>query len=232
MIRTMIRSSGVLKGWVTQKGFIAQSCHPRFRMLSSKSVVSDLASALANEIAGEENNDDIDQEFVDLQKQILANFSVKEEPGNSKVTLFRSTKAEKLTIQFNVQDVEEDDGELEDMDLENEADLDQEPSPALKFEATLSKGEEKLIFYCVAAKYLRVENIQILPPGKEATDVDLYNGPIFDDLDEELRNALKDYLAERKVDDDLSYFILNFARRKEQKEYLNWLNQTLSFVEK
>ena len=69
--------------------------------------------------------------------------------------------------------------------------------------------------------------------GAAAADVDgaLYGGPAFDHLDETLQNAFLDYLEDRHVDDDLSFFVLAYARHKEQQEYVNWLHKVLEFAD-
>ena len=59
----------------------------------------------------------------------------------------------------------------------------------------------------------------------------LYGGPAFDHLDETLQNAFLDYLEDRHVDDDLSFFVLAYARHKEQQEYVNWLHKVLEFAD-
>ena len=84
---------------------------------------------------------------------------------------------------------------------------------------------------CTASDVLMINSVEILPNGKEKTDA-LYGGPVFDQLEEGVQKSFYEYLAERKIDDDLSYFVLSYSRDKEQREYVHWLKSVLSFVEK
>eukprot|EP01032_Pedospumella_encystans_P000609 gene609-702_t len=58
----------------------------------------------------------------------------------------------------------------------------------------------------------------------------LYTGPNFEDLEESVQAAFYEYLTERNIDDDLSFFILAHSREKEQKEYINWLEKMQDFT--
>lgn len=52
----------------------------------------------------------------------------------------------------------------------------------------------------------------------------LYTGPPFGNLDEELQVLLERYLEERGVNTALALWIPEYIDFKEQKEYLNWLS--------
>ncbi len=52
------------------------------------------------------------------------------------------------------------------------------------------------------------------------------------ELDEGLKQSFVEYLEELHVNDDLSYFILAYAKEKEQREYLGWLNGLAEFYGK
>ena len=100
------------------------------------------------------------------------------------------------------------------------------------FKVTVTKKSgEKVIFICYAGKGIEIQNLINVPAGKSADDEESYSGPAFDTLDDSLQEAIFDYLDDRKVDEDLSYFVLNYARHKEEKEYKNWLKQMIKFVE-
>lgn len=45
-----------------------------------------------------------------------------------------------------------------------------------------------------------------------------------------MQEAMKEYLRERNVGDDMAAFICMYADHKEQSEYLNWLEEVESFI--
>ena len=60
---------------------------------------------------------------------------------------------------------------------------------------------------------------------------DLYVGPPFGNLDEDLQVLLERYLDERGINGTLAVFVPDYIDVKEQKEYLQWLENVKSFVE-
>ncbi|KAL2045779.1 hypothetical protein N7G274_002210 [Stereocaulon virgatum] len=59
----------------------------------------------------------------------------------------------------------------------------------------------------------------------------LYEGPPFGNLDEDLQVLLERYLDERGVNTALALWIPEYIDFKEQREYLNWLSNVKSFVD-
>jgi len=60
---------------------------------------------------------------------------------------------------------------------------------------------------------------------------ELYVGPPFGNLDEDLQILLERYLDERGINTALALFVPDYIDMKEQKEYLRWLSNVKSFVE-
>jgi complement component 1 Q subcomponent-binding protein, mitochondrial len=60
---------------------------------------------------------------------------------------------------------------------------------------------------------------------------DLYSGPPFANLDENLQLLLERYLDERGINTALAIFVPDYIDMKEQKEYLRWLSNVKDFVE-
>nr|CAD1817161.1 unnamed protein product [Ananas comosus var. bracteatus] len=50
-----------------------------------------------------------------------------------------------------------------------------------------------------------------------------YKGPAFSSLDPQLQEALKQYLASRGINTELTNFLLQHLQRKEHAQYVNWL---------
>jgi complement component 1 Q subcomponent-binding protein len=60
---------------------------------------------------------------------------------------------------------------------------------------------------------------------------DMYVGPPFGNLDEDLQVLLERYLDERGINTALALFVPDYIDMKEQKEYLRWLENVKGFVE-
>ncbi|KAM0805483.1 regulatory protein suaprga1 [Usnea florida] len=60
---------------------------------------------------------------------------------------------------------------------------------------------------------------------------DLYEGPPFGNLDEDLQVLLERYLDERGINTALAMWVPEYIDFKEQREYLNWLSNVKSFVD-
>ena len=182
-----------------------------------------LAEAISAEIQEELSNDEVDQEYVDCREGVLKRFQLSEELGSSVTRLSRTHGKEQIEVVFNCLDEEEGfgGGDLEDGEAEEaEADF------VINFEVKVSKeGLGAAVFRCTASGSGRMEvlHLQYVPAGKNESDVDLYGGPKFDQLNDTVQRAATEYLVERGIDDDLCYFVLSHSAHKEQKEYENWL---------
>lgn len=60
---------------------------------------------------------------------------------------------------------------------------------------------------------------------------DVYPGPPFGTLDEDLQLLMEQYLDERGINSSLALFVPEYMDMKEQREYLSWLNNVKGFVE-
>lgn len=55
---------------------------------------------------------------------------------------------------------------------------------------------------------------------------------VLRELDDELQDAIYDFLEERGIDDDLAVFLHRYMKNKDKTEYLRWMEILKSFVEK
>lgn len=60
---------------------------------------------------------------------------------------------------------------------------------------------------------------------------EVYQGPPFHNLDENVQSSFEQYLETRGIDSDLADFIIEYASHRENKEYVNWLKKFKTFVE-
>lgn len=60
---------------------------------------------------------------------------------------------------------------------------------------------------------------------------DVYPGPPFGTLDEDLQLLMEQFLEERGINTTLAVFVPEYMDVKEQREYLLWLNNVKGFVD-
>jgi complement component 1 Q subcomponent-binding protein len=206
-----------------------------------------LQEVLANELAAEAADDEVDQEYLDAKKAIESTFKIHDEAGKGVVKLEGKYKGESIEVTFDCQDEEDMDMTDEAMEratamdddersqAEDDDDIVENVNIGINFDVTITKKDEskgKMVVSCTAAQSLSIQQVRYVPAGKELSDQELYGGPTFDQLDESLQDAFYTYLAERGINEDLSFFILAHSGLKEQKEYENWLNKLMEFSAK
>merc|ERR1719343_916431 len=96
-------------------------------------------------------------------------------------------------------------------------------------------GNSGVTFYCStqAGEDHRfvIGNVKAWNSPEEKERASAYNGPDFEDVDEQLQEAMDDYLAEVGVNSDVCDFIDVMATDKEQREYVRWLKTSKAFLE-
>lgn len=229
------RASGAVATKVAFRVFV-----PATRMMSTASDASaQLAEVLTSEILHETANQEEDEDYEEVKKLIEKSFKITDTPGLGVVTLERKYNDETITVRFDCQDEvdEADDHGYDRMEnhlkeqLDTDDDVDGIPNQfGIHFEVSVKKGGACVHFNCVASSQIIIQNVAY-KADSESQDVALYGGPRYVDLEESVREAFQNYLAERKIDEDFSYYVVNAARVKEEKEYLNWLERITEFVE-
>ena len=59
---------------------------------------------------------------------------------------------------------------------------------------------------------------------------DLYRGPDFVTLDDELQDSLQEFLGELGIDEDMATFVETFSLDKDQRLYMEWLQRLKDMV--
>eukprot|EP01031_Cornospumella_fuschlensis_P035804 gene35804-43428_t len=206
------------------------------RAAFSKKAAPSLTDVLAGEIEHEENSFEVDQELVDITKKIGKVWKIQSEDGSAVVTLTRQFNSENIEVKFDVQNVNED-VQFEDQDDEDHGAGDEDNEDemvnnfGIDFETTITKGKGKLVLHCTATDDDVVyRNLRYLPAEKANDDMEFYGGPTLEDLDENLQSAIDGFLEKRGIDRELSFFVMAYAREKEQKEYVRWLRNLHDFA--
>ncbi|KAF4970292.1 hypothetical protein FZEAL_10077 [Fusarium zealandicum] len=132
----------------------------------------------------------------------------------------------------------------EETDEELEEELDEEPaapinlsivvekpgktSGALNIDATAQDGNIVVenLFYYDEAKVAKVES-----PEAAQKRADVYPGPPFGSLDDDLQVLMERFLEERGITQALAVFVPDYVDVKEQREYTRWLGNVKTFID-
>ncbi|TFB06956.1 Mitochondrial acidic protein MAM33 [Trichoderma ghanense] len=101
-------------------------------------------------------------------------------------------------------------------------------SGALNIDATARDGDivvDNMFFY-EDATVARIDN-----PEAAQKRADVYPGPPFGSLDEDLQVLMERFLEERGINETLAAFVPDYVDVKEQQEYLRWLKNVRAFVD-
>ncbi|CEG64198.1 hypothetical protein RMATCC62417_01218 [Rhizopus microsporus] len=195
--------------------------------LSSGEVDSDLAHQLHEEIQFEESDKNEPPAFV---KEFLdANiFQIEDKEGSDKVALKRSFGNEKVSVIFSISDinkiVEEEKGEV---------------IPEEDEYVELKKPEDESFpdgyFHIQGIRYFRkgeIDHHDIFRHDIGEQRQDLYMGPLFEELSQDLQATFTGFLEERGINAALATFLPDYIDYKEQKEYVRWLKDVNEFISK
>lgn len=220
--------STVLKNSLSAIKPAALTFYPR--LYNSVRCSSTLSKLIAQEISKEksqESHELVDSTLKQIQSQVLTIFKLDETPGNTIVKLTRTYKDEQIEVTFNVEDTTDVMDERL-VDLEKAEDV----SPGgvmIPIEIKITKGDDILYISATASDYLTIFRVGHEDP--EVVDApDRWQGPDFHFLGDDLQLAFYELLQERKIDQDLCFFILAYTYKKENNEYLHWLNSLKRFT--
>ncbi|KAF1798165.1 mitochondrial glyco protein [Mucor lusitanicus] len=211
--------------------------------LSSGDVDPDLIHLLDEELQFETTETEAPafiKEFLDTNL-----FQIEDKVGHDKVTLTRTFGNEKISVIFSISDInntkEATAGE-EEVTAIKDQDLDDVSFPVRATVIIEKQDKGSLVLNTVAQDgYLHIDAVryfkqgQIQPQDMTTVDIgeqrqDLYMGPVFDELDEQIQTTFSRYLEERGIDTALATFLPDYVDYKEQKEYVNWLKDVNDFV--
>lgn len=225
---------------------------------AASGVDSELSAKLSSEISFEAEMKENEPQPASI-KDFLDNspFEIQDTPGAQNVVLTRTYNNEKITVTFSIADIANMENEMFDEDSalgdeegarsqENEeiddADTGNEPNVTCRLNIVVEKpGKGALNIDAMAQDAsIIVENMyyyndpaiaHAANPEAEHKGRDIYPGPPFGTLDEDLQLLMETYLDERGINSTLAVFVPDYMDVKEQREYLAWLNNVKGFVD-
>ncbi|CZT49396.1 related to mitochondrial acidic matrix protein [Rhynchosporium secalis] len=186
-------------------------------------------------------------------------FEVIDTPGQEEVVLTRTFGDEKISITFSIADLNamgpeadyqdpamadesDENGGAAQAATEENSENEEDPSfparlnivvekqnrGALSVEAVVQDGMVVIdnVYYYTNPAHAHAKSADMVHERQ-----DLYVGPPFGNLDEDLQVLMEKYLDERGVNTALAIFVPDYIDMKEQKEYVRWLENVKGFVE-
>ncbi|KAI4370943.1 hypothetical protein MLD38_019232 [Melastoma candidum] len=96
----------------------------------------------------------------------------------------------------------------------------------------ISKGKDDEILEIMCSAWPdSLEIRKLLVRTRQKIPYPIYTGPGFKELDDELQEALYEFLEERGIDDQLATFLHQYMGNKDKIEYIRWMETVKSFVE-
>jgi complement component 1 Q subcomponent-binding protein len=152
-----------------------------------------------------------------------------------KVRLEKKSKNETISISFDIRDEADMGDETPPGDSPTEDNDEEGPvmNFGVYFEVSIKNSSgSSMIFSCIASQQLIIDGVRFVSANKDITDKELYGGPKFDQLNENLQDSLYDFLHDRNIDGNLCFFIIYYSRYKEEHENMNWLESISTFIKK
>ncbi|CAK7342784.1 unnamed protein product [Dovyalis caffra] len=153
-------------------------------------------------------------------------FKIEDNPGERTISLNRKFQDETIKIEVDMPNVTE---EEEDDDDDNAKESDASSIPLV---VSITKGSGQSMEFGITAfsDEITIDSLSIKNP--ESSDELAYEGPDFNDLDENLQNAFYKYLEIRGIKPSTTNVLFDYMANKDNKEYLLWLKNLKNFVEK
>ncbi|XP_027332936.1 uncharacterized protein At2g39795, mitochondrial-like [Abrus precatorius] len=204
---------------------------PRFHFSSvayKKKPTSDenLLRVIESEIECAQQTDD-----QDAVEEVPTNFPFKiiDSPGQQTIALERTYQGEEIKVEVHMPDLVT--GEENDEDKNSDEGESASQSSIPLSVSVSKKGGPFLEFSCVAyPDEIVIDSLSVKNP-ELAEDQIAYEGPDFQDLDENLQKSFHRYLEIRGIKPSTTNFLHEYMINKDSREYIVWLKKLKSFIQ-
>lgn len=219
------------------------------------SIDNDLSHTLNEEVvyeakqAAEEGEPEFIQAFAEK-----TGFKIKAKRGSSRVVMAKQFGSEAITVSFDISEILNIDDPIADISVYRENEGGEAVKEAEKksddvpedfpiyFTATFAKPNAPVLHMELECEEgeIGVNHMKFLPDEDSAVSTTLekdwtrkqvYCGPIYGQLSDDLKENIDEFLAERSVDTALTLFMQDYIEYKEQDEYLHWLKNFKTFID-
>ncbi|KAL3523863.1 hypothetical protein ACH5RR_016697 [Cinchona calisaya] len=172
---------------------------------------------------------DTGEDLDKIDEPLSFPFKLVNNPGQQTVTLTREHQGETIIVEVSMPSSVT--GEQAGNDNDSDGDDDEKKSE-LPLVVRVSKSDGPCLeFGCTAyPDDISIDSLSIRDADSPEDQI-AYDGPNFDDLDENLQKALYKYLEIRGVKPSTTNFLHKYLIRKDSREYMAWLKNLKNFVE-
>ncbi|KAF8705027.1 hypothetical protein HU200_031284 [Digitaria exilis] len=242
-------SSGAHRGAALLRPLAAAAARPQPRAMPFSSAPAtkpssdaELLSVIDSEIKYAEDCDDHDR-----VEEIPDNFPFKisDEKGMNAITLRRTYHGEQIEVVAHMPSLvtgdepdhdrdDKDEGEGKEEDDGEEDEGEKPPQSSVPLTVTITKGDGPILeFTCTAyPDEVIIDSLSVTHPSEDyEKDIIAYEGPDFNDLDENLQRAFHKYLELRGISPLTTNFLHEYMINKDSREYLLWLRKLKDFFQ-
>ncbi|KAK8961407.1 hypothetical protein KSP40_PGU004988 [Platanthera guangdongensis] len=161
-------------------------------------------------------------------------FEIQDEQGTNLVTLKREYLGENIEVVVSIPKMEDElDDEVDDGKAGRAGD-EKASHPATPMTVNITKGKSlNLEFSCTAyPDEVVIDSLSVQRNDESEEDSLAYDGPDFNDLDENLQKAFHKFLELRGISPATTNFLYEYMIGKDDREYAQWLHNLKQFIEK
>jgi len=197
-----------------------------------------VAKALNKEVDYERDNyavDETAQSFIDENGYTLI------EDNSINIALKKESSGFQVEISFQARYPEETNPEEEGFEEDQDEEAAQDPmGNYVDFQVYITSPEGRTtVWECLSIdsdlniqSAFSVEDLNTYKTmSRFQRNEELYTGPYFNTLDERLQSAMMDYLKSFGINEELCIFVEHYSQDKDQRLYMDWLENVKNFVD-
>jgi len=164
-------------------------------------------------------------------------FEIENNPGQRTIILKSNYQNETIRVEVDMpqpDEIEEGENDDDDDDDDDDAGDDEAKSgPSIPLVVSITKGSGLCLEFGITAlpDEICIDSLSIKLPDTSEDQL-AYEGPDFNDLDENLQKAFHKYLEIRGIKPRTTNTLREYMDIKESNEYLLWLKNIKKFIEK
>ncbi|KAL9295111.1 putative mitochondrial glycoprotein [Arabidopsis thaliana] len=179
----------------------------------------------------EADDHDADEETIDSTD---FPFKIEDNPGHRTVTLTREYNGEQIKVEVSMPGLTMDENE-DDVDDDEDGDGRHEKAneSSIPLVVTVTKKSGlSLEFSCTAfPDEIVIDGLAVNRPDDSSEEQLTYDGPDFQELDENMRKSFLKFLETRGIKASATDFLYEYMMKKDSREYLLWLKKLKTFVQ-